>query len=511
MKLTAITVCKNHLEFALDEAFTGALVLKEYAPVIHGEDRLVAEEALQFADGKAVAARFDGSHDRAFGRFAAEGASGVCYVTEFADDVPENVYPYPQPDTIKTLVCDHELGQEFGVKQSRFDVSLPGFVSLKEQPGTIPFEFEGRTYYFYEEPVKHLEANMAGFEVNTLILLNSPRSFGSKNEKELLDICVHPKYEWDWPGAFISAFNMTTEPGWQVYGAFVEFFAQRYTRSDAKYGRIGGVIIGNEINLPENWGNVGEMPVADYVEEYIQAMRVAWICGKKHYNNFRVYVSLANNWNRVHPNPLRLYHGRDIVDLLAEYGARDGDFGWHMAHHPYPESWLPDFWNDRTAEFHFATPSITYKNMEVLEAYLAQPQLLYKGEPRRIIFSEQGFNSENGPLRDLQEKQAAAGYVLEYMKARNMKTVDMMANHSTVDNPREFGLNLGIFRYDPNAPRHRGEAKPLAKAIKAMDTPAEGIAIEFAKQVIDPALFDWLLDPPVLHGDPDRSKDVEFG
>lgn len=511
MKLLSITVCKETLEFALDEAFSGAVKLKEYTPVIHGEERLVAEEKLNFTSGKACTARFDGSHDRAFGRFVLEDVSGVCYVTDFADDVPENVYPYPQPDTIKTLVCEYELGKEFGIKQSRFDVSLPGFISLKEQPGTIPFEFEGRTYYFYEEPVQHLERSMAGYEVNTLILLNSPRSFGCKNEKELLDICVHPKYEWDWPGAFISAFNMTTEPGWQVYGAFVEFFAQRYTRSDAKYGRIGGVIIGNEINLAENWGNVGDMPVADYVEEYIQAMRVAWICGKKHYNNFRVYVSLANNWNRVHPNPQRLYHGRDIVDLLAKYGARDGDFGWHMAHHPYPESWLPDFWNDRTAEFNFATPSITYKNMEVLEAYLAQPQLLYKGEPRRIIFSEQGFNSVNGPLRDLQEKQAAAGYVLEYMKARNMKTVDMMANHSTVDNPHEFGLNLGIFRFDPNAPHHRGEAKPLAKAVKAMDTPAEGIAIEFAKQVIDPVLFDWLLHPEVLCDDPDRSSDFEFG
>ena len=97
------------------------------------------------------------------------------------------------------------------------------------------------------------------------------------------------------------------------------------------------------------------------------------------------------------------------------------------------------------------------------------------------------------------------------MKARNMKTVDMMANHSTVDNPHEFGLNLGIFRFDPNAPHHRGEAKPLAKAVKAMDTPAEGIAIEFAKQVIDPVLFDWLLHPEVLCDDPDRSSDFEFG
>lgn len=118
-------------------------------------------------------------------------------------------------------------------------------------------------------------------------------------------------------GAFISAFNMTTEAGQRVYGAFVSFLAERYTRADKKYGRIGGVIISNEINLQTNWGNVGEMPVKDYVEEYSVAMRLAWICGKRHYSGFRVYVSLANNWNELHENPLRLYHGAILSTTWA--------------------------------------------------------------------------------------------------------------------------------------------------------------------------------------------------
>ncbi|MBS6163463.1 DUF5722 domain-containing protein [Hydrogeniiclostridium mannosilyticum] len=515
MKLETITVEKNMLRFCLDEAFSGPVTLREETPVVHGTPRLVAQEELAFTGGAAACARFADGHDRALSRFfCRQGGTeleGAHYVTDFAPDVPENVYPYPQPDTIKTLVCPHEEGREFGIKQSRFDVNLPAMVALEEQPDTIPYEFEGQTYYFYRDSLEKLEKNMAGYEVNTLILLNAPSKFFSHEEQALLDVCIHPKYEWGDPGAFISAFNMTTEAGQRVYGAFVSFLAERYTRADKKYGRIGGVIISNEINLQTNWGNVGEMPVKDYVEEYSVAMRLAWLCGKRHYSGFRVYVSLANNWNELHENPLRLYHGRDIIDHLGVISARDGDFPWHVAHHPYPESWLPDFWNDRRATFDFATPKITYKNMEVLEAYLAQPQLLYRGTPRRIVFSEQGFNAENGPLRDLQEKQAAAGYVLEYLKARNMKTVDMMANHSYLDNLHEFGLNLGIFRYDPDAPNHRGEAKPIAAAVKAMDTPAEEIAILFAREIISPELFDYLLHPTVLCGDPDRSSETEFG
>lgn len=515
MQLQRITAKRDTLEFCLDTSFFGPLTLNEHTAVVHGTPRLVASETLTFADGRACCQRFAGTHDRIFGRFALQDGQqtldGICFVTDFADEATENIYPYPQPSSIKTLVCPYNEGQEFGIRQSRFDVSLPAYVSLREAPGTLPYTFEGHTYYFYEDALQELEGMMAGYEVNTLILLNAPRLFGSRGEKELLDICVHPRYQWDDPGAFISAFNMTTEAGQQVYAAFVSFLARRYTRADKKYGRVGGVIISNEINLPYNWGNAGGMPVEDYMQEYTQALRLAWLSGRRYYSDFRVYLSLANLWDDAGVDGKKVYCGRQITDLLGAQARQEGDFPWHMAFHPYPESWLPDFWNDRRAEFHFATPRITYKNMEVLEAYLAQPQLLYRGKARRIIFSEQGFNAEHGPLQALQEKQSAAGYVLAFLKARQMQTVDMLANHSYIDNPREFGLNLGVFRYDENAPGHRGQAKPLADTIRAMDTPAEGLAVAFAREVIDPALFDWLLHPSVECGDPDRSKDVEFG
>ena len=149
--------------------------------------------------------------------------------------------------------------------------------------------------------------------------------------------------------------------------------------------------------------------------------------------------------------------------------------------------------------------------MEVLEAYLAQPHLLYRGQPRRIIFSEQGFNSQSGDLQSLTERMAEAGYVLAYLKARQMKTVDMMMHHSYVDNPHEFGLNLGIRRWDANAPRHAGEKKPIYYAVQDMDTPAEPERVKKARAFIGDELFDYLLNPPILCGDRDTSKDSEFG
>ena len=517
MKLIDIIAEKEQLVFTLDEPFTGTFTLTEEAPIIHGEQVIRAKETLQFTDGKAAAARHAGEHDRIFGRFllTAAGAPvpGVCYVTGFGESCDTVNDPYPQPDTIKTLNTCHEIAAPLGAKQTRPDVNLPMVIALHEHPDTIPYRFEGRTYYIFKSALATIERTIAGFELSSLIVLNSPRVFGCQPDQEdLLQVCIHPHYQDKDPAAFISAFNMTSVEGQQVFAAFISFLAMRYACQQGKYGTVGGIVISNEINLQYNWSNAGETPVEDYMEEYTQAMRIAWLAAAGQYRNFRIYSSLANNWNMTHENPLLFYHGRECIDLLGSNSVRDGNFPWHVAFHPYPESFdHPDFWNDRAAEFRFDTPRITYRNMEVLEAYLAQPQLLYKGQPRRIIFSEQGFNSGDGPLRELHEKWAAAGYVLSYMKARNMKTVDMMTHHSTIDNPHEFGLNLGVYRYDANAPFNKGEAKPIAWALQLMDTPAEVLAIQFAREVIGDTLFDYILNPPAIAAGRDGSLDTEFG
>ena len=174
------------------------------------------------------------------------------------------------------------------------------------------------------------------------------------------------------------------------------------------------------------------MPVDQYVREYTQALRLAWLCGRRHCSHFRIYISLDQFWCGANFNPaqtLRYYSGRTVLELLNSNACGEGNFGWGVAYHPYPEDlkWA-DFWHDRAPDFTFSTPKITFKNMEVLEAFLSQADYLYRGQARRIVFSEQGFNSQDGPLRKLTEQMAAAGYVLAYLKARNMNTVDMFTH-----------------------------------------------------------------------------------
>jgi len=522
MEVKAITVHPERIVFELDAPCGAEITIRERAAVINAKPgRLLSETRAVAREGRAVIDRFDGARDRLFSEFSlfagSERAGGASYVTDFSADVPANIEPYPRPDTIKALHASDEDRRCLRIGQETYNINLLAIMTLNPE-GAICYERGGYFYYFIRERVEAIDRHMIrAYEMGvlpTFILLNAPRLFHSTGERALLEAAVHPAYDWNYKMAYISAFDMRTEEGQRYYRAFCEFLAERYTRPDHAYGRAGGAIISNEVNCPYIWGNAGEMAVEDYAREYAQALRQCWLAGRKHAAYFRVYASFTHHWTGTHDprEPLKFYQGRALLDAIADWAKRDGDFDWHMAYHPYPEDLnAADFWHDRSADFTFSTSRITFKNMEVLEAYMSQERFLYRGEPRRVIFSEQGFNSVDGPLRELSEKDGEAGYVLAYMKARNMKTVDMFFHHAYTDNPHEFGLNLGIRRYDAGAEMNAGEKKPIYGAVRDMDTPAEAERVAKARAHIGETLFDYLLDPPLVMGDRDASKDEEFG
>ncbi len=518
MKILKIEASRDAIRLYTDA--DGAVMVRESVPTVWKKPgRTLSMTAAQAKDGVIELSRMGKDNDRIFSRFTVyvdgKAVEGVSHVTDISAEVPEAKGGYPKLRSIKTFGADRDIMEELGIEQARYDINQTMMMTAFPTENTIPFEHNGRTYYFLRDAVEKVDELMRSSPIQTPILLNCPRLFESTGEVALLDACIHPDYDWTEPTAFISAFNVETEEGLGYYGAFCEFLADRYKIEQNGCGRVVGFIISNEVCSQYMWGNAGEMPVEQYAAEYTQALRTAWLCGKKHIECFRVYISLDHHWcnaSQTPRYPLRTYPGRDIVEQVNANATRDGDFYWGIAHHPYPENLsYPDFWNDRMADFTFSTQKITFKNMEVLEAFLSQEKFLYRGEPRRILFSEQGFNSRDGELQELTEQQAAAGYVLAFMKARKMKTCDMFTHHAYIDSPHEFGLNLGMFRYDASKPNGRGEAKPVYASIKAMETPDEPAAVEKARDVIGPALFDYLLDPPLLYGDRDTSEDNAFG
>ena len=129
--------------------------------------------------------------------------------------------------------------------QTLMNINLTNIMVVNPAEETIDFSLDGETYHFRAARIHEIDEalirNTENGLLTTLILLNSPKLFGSTQEKALLDVVLHPKYELDAKDAFLSGFNMEQEAGQNYFRAFVEFLAQRYSRADRRYGQALGM------------------------------------------------------------------------------------------------------------------------------------------------------------------------------------------------------------------------------------------------------------------------------
>ena len=147
-----------------------------------------------------------------------------------------------------------------------------------------------------------------------------------------------------------------------------------------------------------------------------------------------------------------------------------GDFDWNVAWHPYPEDLgNPRAWADKTVTHVDNSNKITFKNLEVLPKYLERPELLFKGKPRRIILSEQGFHTLLTPEG---EQLQAAAYAFAWEKIQRLPTVDAFIYHRHVDHAHEGGLRLGLWRNAPNSVADPYSKKLIYELFQKADTPA---------------------------------------
>lgn len=373
-----------------------------------------------------------------------------------------------------------------GVKHAALNVDLCKLVAPdaagddKEQPR---WAYKGQEFFFQRTYVTRLDKDIQalssrGVIVNMIILVGQSKSAGINRRM------LHPGYDQAAPNR-AGTFNSVTTEGRRWLVATMEFLAERWSRPDRKYGRASGYIIGNEVNTHWAWSNRGRATMREFADDYLRAVRLAHGAVRRQSSWARVYLSLDHHWN-THAHDLddrQSFEGRAFLDYFARR-AREGDggdFDWHLAFHPYPENLFePRFWNDRTALPGDDTPKITFKNLEVLTRFFQRKEMLYNGKPRRIILSEQGFHTPDGP--DAEEIQAAA-YCLAYKKVEARDGIDAFILHRHVDHPREGGLRLGLRRYEPGAPEPRPKKK-VYHCFRLADTPGWKAAFEFALPII---------------------------
>jgi hypothetical protein len=525
MKIISITAEKNeiHLKFE-GAAGAGEITVIVRVPVVCRDSnaafvpgRVLAEHKAVFQGVEVSIPRFIGDYDCLICRFEAsqngKPCDGVKYVTDIDPAVPEYNFPYPKKVIKALCVNDAEEARALALGQSSANPNIAELMTLNPEDA-IEYRFNGQPYFFKKKAVERMDKRLKTLAdcgvMCVLRYINSSNLSSAETEKGITALVQHPAFDYSSSSAYMSAFNLRTEAGLNYFCACTEFLAERYSRPDSPYGCCLSYEMGNEVTSQYIWGNAGELDVSEYMREYTSVMRIAWLLASKHYAHFRIHTSFDQYFKGRHipDQPKRFYGMKECIDNIQRYCDEEGDFPWNVAFHPYPENLsFPDFYHDREPEFTFQTKRITFKNVEVMPAYLAQERLLYRGSPRRVILPEQGFNSRDG--EPYTEWQAAHGYVLAYLKIRNQPTIDMFLHHNYIDGPWEFGLNLGVRRcagLDAEGKEIAGEPKPIYYVMRDMDTPAEAGRIEAARSFIGPELFDWVLNPPpvVDHFDTNR-------
>ena len=390
---------------------------------------------------------------------------------------PESIAAYTSPRRdagIKGILPDltkasnGEL-QELGIKQVVYNMYVDDICSDASEPGAMPFDYNGRTWYFNGGMVGKFDSmirsfNSYGIQV-TMVLLNGGKGVHSQD-------LVHPTARGgDCPGY---ALNVADASGTDHLKAIGAFLGQRYSgRSD--HGQVDNWILGNEVNARTSWWYSSSTSLDYNVNIYVKAFRIIYNELKSANANVNVYNSIDQEWNRK-SNP-GSFLAKDYLDQFNYYINREGNIDWGLSYHPYnsplydPYAWNgPAVWvkND------LATPYITMQNIDILIDYMHRAQFLNPaGQVRSISIAEIGYTSSFGDAS--QEASVAYGY----LKAASLPDVDAFMLFRQTDDAHEMESNLALGLYDLN-----GNKKPAYEIYKNLGTPNEGTAKARASEII---------------------------
>lgn len=395
--------------------------------------------------------------------------------------------PYPVAASKKGLqvqMVDDALA--LGVKHAGLNINLTGLFVRDPAGDAVSYNFQGETFRFRRSYLEGMDAQVkalsdAGVLVNLIVLAYA------SGKPDVDRVLLHPNYSTNAPN-HLGAFNTVTPEGRKWFAACLGFLAERWSRPDKKYGRVVGYIIGNEVNSHWWWSNQGRATMPEFADDYLRTVRLMHDSIRKQSAWARVYLSLEHHWNMRYAagDERQSFPAREFLEYFARRAKAQGDFDWNLAFHPYPENlFKPDFWNDKTATTNANTPRITFKNLEVLTAFMNTPEMRYAGQPRRIILSEQGFHTPDGEAGEILQ---AAAYCYAYKKVEALDGIDAFILHRHVDHDGEGGLLLGLRRNKPNG----GESQPkkrIYECFRLADTPQWEAAFAFALPIV--GLKDW--------------------
>ncbi len=357
---------------------------------------------------------------------------------------------------------------DLDIASATINIPISHFMHLSQQGGDIPHTYGGQTYYFDEGYIKSsfdvvLEQTSArGISVAGILLVPPTGDAGT--------LLKHPDFNGVAPYTMP---NMTTIEATNCYAAALDFLAERYSAPNM---RIAHWIIHNEVDGGSHWTNMGDKPIATFMDTYLRSMRMCYNIVHQYDQHSEVFISFSHGWNIAAGGGW--YKVRDMLDFMNQFSEAEGDFFWSLACHSYPaQLGNPCTWDDEQATYSMDTEYVTLKNLEVLDKWVKTARNQYKGTARRSVWlSEAGTCSPSYKEEDLQNQ--AAGFAYGWKKINNLDGISGIQWHSWFDHLGD-GACLGLRKYADET--YNGEIKPVWTTYQNAGTSGED---EYFKQYL---------------------------
>ncbi len=375
--------------------------------------------------------------------------------------------------------------EDLDITSATVNIWITGFMYSKPASDRIEHQYNGQSYYFDKKHVDMFDSTFRttarrNIVTAAILLIDKTENCADTAIGRLLQ---HPDCD---PAGIYAMPNMTNPASVNCYAAALDFLAGRYSRADKKYGRCNHWIMHNEVDAGWVWTNAGDKTALVFMDTYIKSMRMCYNIARSYNPHSEVFVTLTHYW--AWTSDPKFYPSKDLMEILLDYTRTEGDFQWAMAQHPYPEDLFePKTWLDQRVSFDYNTQLITFKNLEVLNAWIKKPEVLYQGKYKRTLWlSENGTNSRDYSDQNLKEQ--AAGFAYAWKKMKKLDGIDGFQWHNWFDSRGEGGLRIGLRRF-PDDETEPGGAKPVWYVFQAADKPNEDKVFDPYKAVI--GITDW--------------------
>ncbi|MGN0191538.1 MAG: DUF5722 domain-containing protein [Candidatus Cryptobacteroides sp.] len=285
--------------------------------------------------------------------------------------------------------------------------------------------------------------------------------------------------------------NLTDAGAVNAYAAVMDYMANRY--STGTYGRIHHWIIHNEVDEGYKWTNMGVQPEEKYIDRYVKSMRLCYNIVRQYDSNASVLASFAHSWY----DATEKYTAFNMLEHIARYSAREGDFNWGVAYHSYPyDLSIPYFWSYDPAHgvsLSRKSPYVTPYNLEVVNDWILQSAHRHPdGRKRLLVLSEQGINARYDVADEYKANEyvmQAAGAAWMWKKANALAGIDFVHWHAWRDGADD-GLNLGL-RHSPSWSEPSAK-KEVYDVWKAAATYGEGGVLDAYLPTLGRTSWDYL-------------------